>query len=238
MRTFCGALLIVHALLVPAQQPDVPRSNLSGKLSIPAQLAHTVRADKVHPGDPVEFKTISAVLIGKGLVMPADAHLYGRVLSVGQKQDNKNSYLAVVVERAEWREHSLPLRAFISAQITMKPANLTTTNADAPPDQPSPRRAGRMSARAAAGNDPSIPGLIKAPQDATDTPAAQSVSKYPMLEDVGIFRDKNGTTYLLSAKSNVKLPAGVLLMLQNEPGESAGTTSAKPATSTTASQPY
>jgi hypothetical protein len=238
MRTFCGALLIFHALLVPAQRPDAPGSNFSGKLSIPAQLAHTVRADKVHPGDPVEFKTISAVLIGKGLVMPADAHLYGRVLSVGQKQDNKNSYLAVVVERAEWREHSLPLRAFISAQITMKPANLTTTSADAQTDPPSPRRAGRMSGRVAAGNDPSLPGLIRTPQDAADTPAPQSVAKYPMLEDVGIFRDKNGTTYLLSAKSNVKLPAGVLLMLQNEPGESAGTTSAKPATSTPSAQPY
>lgn len=238
MRTLCSALLIFHALLVPAQQPDAPGSNFSGKFSIPAQLAHTVRADKVHPGDPVEFKTISAVLVGKGLVMPADAHLYGRVVSVGQKQDNKNSYLAVVVVRAEWKEHTLPLHAFVAAQITVTTKTLATADANIQPDLPSPRRAGRISGRAAAGNDPSLPGLIRTPQDAADTPAPQSVTKYPMLEEVGIFRDKNGTTYLLSAKSNVKLPAGVLLMLQNEPGESAGAPSAKPATSTTTAQPY
>jgi len=238
MRTVCSALLIFNALLVSAQQPTAPNSNSSGKLSIPAQLAHTVRADKVHPGDPVEFQTISAVLVGQGLVMPADAHLYGRVLSAGPKQENKNSYLAVVVERAEWKEHSLPLHAFIAAQITVKPKSLTTANADVPPDQPSSiRRTARMSGRVAAGNDPSLSGMVRSPQDATDTPAPQSADKYPMLEDVGIFRDKNGTTYLLSAKSNVKLPAGVLLMLQNEPGESADATSAKPATSATSVQP-
>ena len=157
MRTFCSALLIFNALLLSAQQPTAPNSNSSSKLSIPAQLAHTIRADKVHPGDPVEFQTISAVLVGQGLVMPADAHLYGRVLSVGPKQENKKSYLAVVVERAEWKEHSLPLHAFIAAQITVKPKSLTTANTDVPPDQPSSiRRTARMSGRVAAGNDPSL----------------------------------------------------------------------------------
>src|ERR1700690_4427664 len=153
MRTVCSALLIFNALLLSAQQPTAPNSNFSSKLSIPAQLAHTVRADKVHPGDPVEFQTISAVLVGQGLVMPADAHLYGRVLSAGPKQENKNSYLAVVVERAEWKEHSLPLHAFTAAQITVKPKSLTTAHADVPPDQPSNRRTARRSGRVAAAND-------------------------------------------------------------------------------------
>ena len=102
MRPLCSALLIFHALLVPAQQPDAPGSNFSGVSNPGAVGAHRagrqgpsrrssgIQDDLSRPG-------------GKGLVMPADAHLYGRVVSVGQKQDNKNSYLAVVVVRAEWK---------------------------------------------------------------------------------------------------------------------------------------
>ena len=59
--------------------------------------------------------------------------------------------------------------------------------------------------------------MAKAPLDATETRSDQPGPKYPMLENVSLFRDKNGTTYLLSSKANVKLPAGVLLMLKNEP---------------------
>ena len=80
-------------------------------------------------------------------------------------------------------------------------------------------------------SDPSLSSLIKSPQDATLT-GEDEAPKYPKLDNVGILRDKGGTTYLVSSKTNVKLPAGVLLMLRNEPGGSPETADAKTANGT------
>jgi hypothetical protein len=218
------ALLILSTLLAPAQQlPAASNIPSSGKFSIPAQLLKTVRADKVHPGDPVEFRTVEAVLVDNGLVMPVNTSLHGRVLSASPKRDDKNSWLAFVVEKAAWKEHTLPLHAFVSAQIVVSTANRphppdTTAN----PASTTPRVQRRQSVRVAARSDPELSNLVPTPQDANDRPPEESGVKYPMLENVGILRDKDGTTYLLSAKSTVKLPAGVLLMLSNEPASGLG----------------
>src|SRR5208283_2699593 len=218
MRKLYTALLTFTALLAPAQQTPVRNPESAGTMSIPAQLTRTVQANKAHPGDTVEFRTLEAVLVGRDLVIPANARLYGRVLSAAPKQDNKNSWLAVAVERAEWKEGSLPLHAFIAAQIAISTKNqgvadpVITDNATS-----SSRRAARQAARAASAIDPNLATMVKAPLEATETRPDQLGPKYPMLENVSLFRGKNGTTYLLSSKANVKLPAGVLLMLKNEP---------------------
>jgi hypothetical protein len=123
MQKLCIALLIFTALLAPAQQPASSNPASSGKLTIPAQLTKTVRADKARAGDPVEFRTLEAVLVSKDVVMPAHTSLHGRVLGASPKQDDKNSWLALVVERAEWKQHSLPLHAFVVAQISISPTN-------------------------------------------------------------------------------------------------------------------
>ena len=196
----------------------------SGNLSIPAQLSKTVRADKAHAGDPVEFKTLEAVLIGNGLVMPANTSLHGRVLGASPKQDGKNSWVALVVDRADWKQHSLPLHAFVVAQITISPTNPSAADPGIAGNTPTnPRRAARQSVRVMAESDPSLSSVIKSPQDSTQTSQNDVAPKYPTLDNVGILRDKVGTTYLVSSKTNVKLPAGALLMLKNEPAGSAET---------------
>ncbi|HME31820.1 MAG TPA: hypothetical protein VKG65_03625 [Terriglobales bacterium] len=233
MRKLYIALLTFIALLAPAQQPPAQSPEPAGKMSIPAQLTRTVQADKAHPGDRVEFRTLEAVLAGKDLVIPANARLYGRVLSASPKQDDKNSWLAVVVERAEWKQHSLPLHAFISAQIVISQSNdQRAAEAEKTTYSPQNPRTRRQSARATLATDPTLSSIIKAPLDANETSQAELGTRYPVLDNVGIFRDKNGTTYLLSAKSSVKLPAGVLLMLRNEPGESSETAEGRPASGT------
>ena len=215
MRKLYTALLTFTALLAPAQQTPVHKPESAGPMSIPAQLTRTVQANKAHPGDTVEFRTLEAVLAGKDLVIPANARLFGRVLSAAPRQDNKNSWLAVVVERAEWKQGSLPLHAFIAAQIAIATRN------QAPEEKttysPQNPRSMRQTARATLATDPNLATLVKAPQDATETRQDQLGPRYPMLENVSLFRDKDGTSYLLSSKANVKLPAGVLLMLKNEP---------------------
>ncbi len=239
MRKLYTALLTFTALLAPAQQPPVRNPESAGTMSIPAQLTRTVQADKAHPGDIVEFRTLEAVLAGKDLVIPANARLYGRVLSAAPRQENKNSWLAVVVERAEWKQGSLPLHAFIAAQIAISTTNNQRSAAPGTAENTTSnlRRAPRQNARVMAESDPSLSTLIKSPQDATETPQDQAGPKHPMLENVGLFRDNKGTTYLLSSKANVKLPAGVLLMLKNEPDGSSETTEGKTASSASGNEP-
>jgi len=234
MRTICIVLLALTALLASAQQRAAGDAAFTGTLSIPAQLTKTVRADKAHPGDPVKFRTLEAILVTNDIVMPANTSLHGRVLGVSPKQDGKNSWLALVVDRAEWRQHSLPLHAFVVAQITISPTNHKSTDPGIAESTPAnPRRPARQNAGQAARLDPSLSTLIKSPQDANETGQDELSPKYPTLENVGILRSEDGTTYLLSSKSNVKLPAGVLLMLKNEPVGGSEITAAKGATNVT-----
>ena len=237
MRAIGIALLAFNSLIATAQQPVASNLVSSGKMSIPARLTKTVRADKVHPGGSVEFRTLEPVLVGKGLVMPENTLLRGRILSATPKQEGRNSWLALVVERAEWKQYSLPLRAFISAQVTLSSANnqhalepASTGNTS------STMRASRPSARIAARDDPTLSNIIKPPQDATASGQDQISLRHPMLENIGIVRDKDGTTYLFSSKANVKLPNGVLLMLTNEPVESSESGNAKAAIVTSGSE--
>lgn len=219
MRIGVLALLVSTALSLPAQQQPAPATTpeAAPNLTIPARLSKTLASDKARKGDPVEFKTIEAVLVGKGLVMPPDSRLHGRVLGAASRQGDKPSWLVVLVERADWKQHTLPLHAFITAQITEIPKPLpdAASPPDTAPPESNPRRAGRQAyARARAGADFST--LAPAPQDSTAVKDERIVNYRP-LDDVHILRDKGGITFLVSNKPHLKIPGGVLLMLQNQP---------------------
>jgi hypothetical protein len=228
MRTIGTVLLAFAALLAPAQQPATSDLVSSDKLSIPAQLSKTVRADKAHSGDPVELRTLEAVLVSKDLVMPANTLLHGRVLSASPKQEGKNSWLAFVVEGATWKQHSLPLHAFFFAQITM------------------PQRAGDLGGMTSSPQPQSVRMRTPNPNRTYITNAQQNAmttGRDPLganhtssLENVSMMRDKDGTAYLVSSKTNVKLPAGLMLMLRNETAGSSETEDAKTATSASGSE--
>jgi hypothetical protein len=218
--------LVIMAALTMQAQPDLQVIKPSGQLSIPAELTKTIRADKVHRGDPVEFITVEAVLIAPKLVMPPHTKLFGRVVGAAPQQAGKPSWLVLLVERAEWKQYSVPLHAFISSQIALVRG---TSPSDVPADNSaaasSSRRTARMSGRVAAQSDSELSTLSKPPQDASDVPKdGAAMAKGVALKDIRIVRDKDGTSYLFSAKSNVKLPGGTLFMLQHQastlPGES------------------
>ena len=213
----CIPLLMTAALLGQSQQRSLDTKPASD-LSIPAELTKTVRADKAHRGDPVEFTTLEAVLVGPKLVMPSQSKLFGRVVGAAPRQGNKPSWIVLLVERAQWKQHTLPLHAFISAQITLVPApNQNTSSADATAPTGSVRRAGRVSIRSAVQTGTDLPSSAKLPQDATTQSEGEVAAKPAPLKDVRIVRDSDGISYLFSAKSNVKLPGGALFMLQNLP---------------------
>jgi len=203
LRVGCISLLMMAALLVQAQQgPLVTKP--AADLSIPAELTKTVRADKTHRGDPVEFTTLEAVLVGPKLAMPPQSKLFGRVVGAAPRQGEKPSWLVLLVERAE----QITLVAASNQNINVADATAATSN---------PRRTGRMSGRIAAQSDTSLLSLTKPPQDATEQSRDQLATRPATLKDVRIVRDKDGTSYLFSAKSDVKLPSGTLFMLQNRP---------------------
>lgn len=212
----CITVLMVAAALAQAQ-PDSLSGQLVGGLSIPAELTTTVRADISHRGDPVEFRTLEAVLIANGLVMPANAKLKGRVVGAAPRRGDKPSWLVLLVERAEWKKQSVPLHAFIAAQITISSSlNRTDQAVDGTTVTLSPRRAARESGRVAAANGIDISSATRLPQDASDASQPDLAAKPVPLKDLRIVRDKDGIAYLFSSQSDVKLPSGSLFVLQNQ----------------------
>jgi hypothetical protein len=231
-------ILMMAAVLGQAQQ-DKPRAQAVGQLSIPAELTTTVRAGSAHRGDPVQFRTLEPVLIANGLVMPANAKLLGRVVGASPQQGDKPSWLVLLVERAEWKQQSVPLHAFIASQIAISNAlGKYSQSADAMTNTSNSRRDGRQSARAAVHDGIDSSPSTKMPQDARTAGGQDPVAKSSPLTDLRIVRDKDGTAYLFSSKSNVKLPSGTLFLLQNEASAGmSGSTEGAPLTTPPVPQP-
>lgn len=216
------------ALFVQAQQ-DPLVSKPVGDLYIPAELVKTLRADKVHRGDPVEFTTLEAVLIGQNLVMPPHSNLFGRIVGAAPRQGDKPSWLVLLVERAEWKGHNVPLHAFISSQIRFVPTPNPNTNlADNATPGNVPRRAGLGRIRTPTPTETSQPSLPKFPEEKTGQSQGQIMARVPTLDNVRIVRDQGGISYLVSAKTNLKLPGGTAFMLQNRPATNDQSAAAAP----------
>ena len=178
---FRGSIpVLVLAACFAEEQHNNTTAYPVGGVSIPAELTSTIRAERVHRGDPVEFRTLEPVLIAKGLVMPANTKLTGRVVGAAPLENGKPSWLVLLVEHGEWKNQSVPLHAFIAAQITVSqlPAE-SQAAADAGTTPRDPRRAGRESGRVARLNGVDVSSNTHLPED---SPSAQSNGPSPMPE--------------------------------------------------------
>ncbi len=228
MRILLLPLLAAAVVSWAQQQPATGPIEAPSNLSIPVQLDTTIKADKAHAGDVVRFNTIEAVLVSKGVVMPQHAKLYGHVLGAAPKQGQTPSWISVVVERAEWKEHALPLHAFISGQVypdEYSPNGASPTNSvGMTPAGSHEIHTGKQGPSLA---DPQSAIAVAREQAAAAWGGESALPLHPVLHDVKLARHKSGKTFLFSEKHNLKLPSGMLLMLQNEPPE--GTVALKPA---------
>ena len=245
MRSFVLLFFLLPLLAWPSEQPE-PSAALPealANLTIPAKISKTVNTEKCKSGDTVELRSLEAVLIGNGVVMPPNTKLQGRILGTGIRQGERPSWLVLLVERAEWKGHMLPLRAFISAQITMtdqSPSTAGTITALTSQDSLTPRRSARESYARVRTNGDITAAMPRPPQDATTSGPEEIANAHRhALEDIQIVRDKNGVTFLLSHKHNLKIPSGTLLMLRNQPLRAipAGQTAQPQTTNSSGTQP-
>jgi hypothetical protein len=120
MRVLVSILFSAVAVFAQDQTTLAPGAQVPENLSIPARLTKTLDTNKCKSGDVVEMRTLEPVLLSHGLVMPEDAKLQGKVLGAASSQNNQPSWIVLVLERAEWKQHSILLHAFVSGQITVK----------------------------------------------------------------------------------------------------------------------
>jgi len=218
-------LVLLSALTIVAQNPQATPSagQLPNNLSIPAQLDATVDTKKCKAGDVIEMRTLEPVLVGNGQVMPEHTKLSGRVEGAASRQNDKPSWLLLVIDRAEWKGHSLPLRAFIISQITVK-ASVQAENDSAfqgALDMPDAVLNRRSHAQLTTQGDPGSSGLSVSAahplKDGTIEKGQAQQLSYQRLDDVHLLPASNGAIYLLSAKDHLKLPSGTMFMLRNRP---------------------
>lgn len=217
MRLFYFPLLAVAALAAAQSAP--PALLAPPNLSIPVELSKTIHAEKAHYGDVVEFRTLEPVLVEKGIIIPADARVSGRVLGAAPRNGEKPSWMVILAERVEWKEHSLLLHAFVSSQIAVQAAKEVVNAADNEPPSDLDRRTQRdgntRGYRSIADLSDMVDPHHKSEWASHDDDQPNR-TVVPALQDVRIFHDKSGNTFLLTQGHNLKLPAGLRLMLLNQ----------------------
>jgi len=211
MRTRVLPLLaFLSALPLSAQESSTfSATDVLKDLKIPVELNHSVKSDKVHPGDTVKFHMAEAILVGKGVVIPANAKLYGHVARSGLGRTGKHYVLSLVLDRAEWRDHVLTLNAYVSGWGKRK---TVASSSDCDLTVPSSRGRGPLTQ--------TMKGTSTLPDDCgktNDTADLFERSFSLAMSEVEIFHNpRDGSTVLVSSK-NIHLPGGILLMFQNVP---------------------
>ena len=226
--------VLVSAITVFAEEPTAvaPATPAPENLSIPARLSKTIDTNKCKAGDRVEMRTAEPILVGNGVVMPENAKLSGKIVGAASRQGDKPSWMLLVVERAEWKQHDVPLHAFVTAQITMKAQvpgqndSAFQTAIDMPDRVLWGRRNVRQLPQANPGSDLSRT-MTHPPRDATiEGNDARQVS-YQGVDDLRLIKSKSGIVFLVSQKDHLKLPSGTMLMLLNQPAVAQNQVAAK-----------
>jgi hypothetical protein len=129
-----GVLLLLAAAMLAQQPPASPN------LRIHAELTSVVTTASAKPNDEVRLQVLEDVKgPDKKVLIPRDAKLTGHVSFV-QKRGGQatQAALAILIDKAEWKEQSLPLEARVVTleSIGVDLMGQRVANPDAPTDKP------------------------------------------------------------------------------------------------------
>jgi hypothetical protein len=106
-------LCVVFVVVANAAAQDLPA--IKPDTTFPAELRHTIHSSSVKVGDPVEFRTVEAVLIGNGVVVPDGASLLGEIDKVQPRSvSSSEASVSVRINKLQWGNHSIPLNLVVS----------------------------------------------------------------------------------------------------------------------------
>lgn len=218
MRILALPLMAVLSLVISpgsALAQQVISGNSTG-LSIPAVLHKGIRANKAHAGDKVRFDLLEPISVGQGVVIPATASLYGHVVEARGVSAGSDSRLSIEVDQVVWRDHELPLHAFIYGlgirEVKYGPERSDCDQGSFGDGVPEPKPVldfGRLPHEP----DCNMPLAVNSETISRDDIAEL---RHLKLETKRI----DGSTTLISSLKNVHLSGGVLIILRNLPSPS------------------
>jgi len=213
MRALLLFLLAAIAAFAEDPQAVTTITQVPENLSIPARLEKTINTKKCKPGEVVELTTIEPVLLGNGLVMPEDAKLRAKIVGAASRQKEQPSWVLLVVEQATWKQHSVPLHAFVTSQITINHKSNGLSAGVNLGDFQHGRYAANTQGIALSNRSRS---LGRTPRDASDGGDVAAEQSSQALTDLKLMQDKSGRVFLVSEKEHLKLPSGTMFMLRNQ----------------------
>lgn len=188
-----------------------------------ASVKKTLHADKLKPGDKVDFDSEEATLVGGRVVVPAKAVFHGQVVqSVAAKQDPQQvSHLSILVDSVTWKNKSLPVCASIAGfgfrQFNVRPEQppMPTTMNTPEVNSDSVRKQAVTQNRTGVDLSDRSFGLLQALPDAFTYPES-SVTIYGegFVTGISIHRSPTAASVLSRKNKNVDLPGGLLVALQ------------------------
>jgi hypothetical protein len=177
-----------------------PEAALPDRLVIRAELVNGVNAAKAKPGDRVEMRALADEKDGDRVLIEKDAKLTGHVIAATGHNKASESRLELVIEGAQWKRHSIPLHAFVIAQGQVNKTQTTPCNERSPARDTT--------------SEANTPGFLLCAEKGDTISRKQSS---PVLKDVEIryVRGRSGPTVLVSKKTNVVLPSGLVVLIRN-----------------------
>ena len=197
----------------PSQSPSLP---VSSSLEFPVVLRQNVTAGKTHVGTKVEARLSVATLVDH-TVVPRNATLFGEVVQSDAKSQSAPSRLAIRMDRAEWKDGSKPIKAYLT--FWYYPTLVENgQNLQYGPDQGSRNWNGQGQYPNSSRGYKPFPGSESGQESSVpDTPAAVASKHKAQMKDVAEEKDmSDGTMILVSKRSDIKLDRYTMYVLAGD----------------------
>lgn len=113
---FVPAVLLLVALSVAAEDPvSVPTG-----ATLAIRLDQSVDAAHARAGDAVVATLLAPIVAGGVVVVPRNARITGHTLAVEPRRKGADSRLLIRFEKAEWRDQTAALNAYVIRQLATK----------------------------------------------------------------------------------------------------------------------